>query len=95
MTEEGKVKAKVKRLFKKYEVYWHMPVQNGMGEPTLDFVACLRGFFISVETKAAGKKPTARQQITMAAMRAAGAFVFVVSNDAELLVLECYLQLLS
>lgn len=95
MTEEGKVKAKVKRLLKQYGAYFHMPVQNGMGEPTLDFVACLRGFFISVETKAAGKKPTARQQITMTTMRAAGAFVFVVSNDAELLVLECYLQLLS
>lgn len=95
MTEEGKVKAKVKALFKKYGVYYHMPVQNGMGEPTLDFIACLRGYFISVETKAKGKKPTARQQITMTSMRIAGAFVFVVSCEAELLVLECYLQLLS
>lgn len=95
MTDEGRVKAKVKRLFKKYGVYYHMPVQNGMGDMTLDFVACLRGYFISVETKAEGKKPTARQTATMLRMRNAGAFVFLVSCEAELNVLEAFLALLS
>lgn len=95
MTPEGKVKAKVKALFKQYGAYFHMPVQNGMGEPTLDFIACLRGYFIAVETKAPGKKPTKRQQVTMAQMSAAGAFVFVVSDDASMAVLEAHLALLS
>lgn len=95
VTPEGKIKAKVKRLFKAYGAYYHMPVQNGMGEPTLDFVACLRGYFIAVETKANGQKPTPRQQITMSNMRAVGAFVFLVSNDAELDILEAFLALLS
>jgi hypothetical protein len=95
VTPEGKVKAKVKALFKRFGAYYHMPVQNGMGEPTLDFVACYRGYFISVETKAPGKKPTKRQEVTIAQMRAGGAFVFVVATDADLLVLQCYLELLS
>lgn len=95
MTDEGKVKAKVKRLFKQYGVYYHMPVQNGMGEPTLDFVACVRGHFCSVETKAQGQQPTARQLATMRRMKDAGGFVFLVSCDAELNILEAFLQLLS
>lgn len=95
MTPEGKIKAKVKALLKQYGAYYHMPVQNGMGEPTLDFVACLRGYYIAVETKAPGKKPTPRQLVTMEQMRAAGAFVFLVSCEAELTVLGAFLALLS
>jgi hypothetical protein len=96
MTPEGKIKAKVKALLKKFAaVYYHMPVQNGMGEPTLDFVCCVNGHFLAIETKAPGKHPTPRQQITMAAMRAAGAFVLVVSCEAELAILEAFLQLLT
>jgi hypothetical protein len=83
-TPEGKVKDKVKAVLKEFGLYYHMPVLNGMGEPTLDFLACGEGLFISIETKAAGKVPTPRQQITIAQMRAAGAFVFVVSCDEEL-----------
>ena len=92
-TPEGKVKDKVKAVFKRLGVYYHMPVQNGMGEPTLDFVACVNGYFFAVETKAPGKKPTPRQLVTMSKMAKSGAFVFVVSNDAELAVLEATIQL--
>lgn len=92
-TPEGKVKDKVKAVFKRCGVYYHMPVQNGMGEPTLDFVACVNGRFFAVETKAPGKKPTQRQLITMDKMRASGAYVFVVSDDHELAVLEATIQL--
>lgn len=94
MTPEGKVKEKVKAVFKRHGVYYHMPVQNGMGDSTLDFVACCNGRFIAVETKAPGKKPTPRQEVVMDKMRKSGAFVFMVSSDAELLVLEATVQLL-
>lgn len=93
-TPEGKVKEQVKRLFKKYGIYYHMPVMNGMGSPTLDFNACCNGYYVTVETKAPGKHPTARQQITMAEIQAAGGFVFVVSNQLELDRLEAFLMLL-
>ena len=72
MTPEGKVKEQLKRILKEAEVYWHMPVQNGMGAPTLDFICCYRGFYLAIETKAPGQKLTARQEITMGAIRKAG-----------------------
>ena len=95
MTEEGKVKEQVKKLLKAFGVYYHMPVQNGFGKMSLDFVACHRGFFIAIETKALGKKPTPRQLQTMAEMEAAGAFVFLVSCEAELAIVRAYLELLN
>jgi hypothetical protein len=93
-TPEGKIKAKVSKVFKKYGVYYHMPVMNGMGAPTLDFIACCNGHYVTVETKAPGKHPTARQQITMAEVQCAGGFVFVVSCQIELDRLEAFLMLL-
>lgn len=89
-TPEAKVKAKVKRALKGlqdrgYPVYYHMPVQNGMGEPTLDFVGCANMRFFAIETKAPGKKPTERQLSTIAEMEKAGGTVFVYDgkNTAE------------
>ena len=83
MTPEGKVKDKVKKLLKEAGVYYHMPVQNGMGAPTLDFVGCHQGNFFAIETKAPGKKPTARQEQTIAEMRRSMAAVFVVDGTEE------------
>lgn len=81
-TPEAKVKAKVKAALKHlqergYPVYYHMPVQNGMGKPTLDFIGCINGKFFAIETKAPGKKPTERQESTIAEMHRAGAHVIV------------------
>jgi hypothetical protein len=95
VTPEGKVKEQVKRLLRKFKVYYHMPVMNGMGSPTLDFVCCFNGRYITIETKAPGGKPTKRQQQTMQEVSDAGGFVFVVSDEASLNILEAYLQVLS
>jgi hypothetical protein len=81
-TPEAKVKKKIRRALERlrqggYEVYCHMPVQNGMGAPTLDFIGCCRGRFFGIEAKAPGKEPTPRQQQTIADMERAGALVFV------------------
>ena len=91
MTPEGKVKEQVKKLLKQHGAYYHMPVQNGMGAPTLDFVGCFKGKFFAVETKAPGKKPTPRQELTMADMRKAGGMVFVVSDADSLTDVHAYL----
>lgn len=81
-TPEGKVKKRVKRALdhlqeKGYRVYYHMPVQNGMGAPTLDFVGCINGRYFAIETKAPGKKATPRQEQTMAEITAAGGTALV------------------
>ena len=86
MTPEGKVKALVKR---RMEVafpngYRFMPVQNGMGAPALDFYYCINGYFVAIETKAPGKKPTPRQETTMSDITKAGGLAFVVDGLASL-----------
>ena len=96
MTPEGKVKEQVKKLLKRYNVYYHMPVMNGMGSPTLDFICCHNGRYLAIETKAPGQKPTPRQQLTMKQITEAGGYVFVVDgSERSLDILESYLQVLS
>jgi hypothetical protein len=83
-TPEGKVKERVKTLLKQHGAYWHCPVQNGMGKPALDFMHVLvRGRPCAIETKAPGKKPTARQLLTIAEIEAAGGLVFVIDGDTS------------
>ena len=84
MTPEGKVKALVKRALKEYGVYWHCPVQNGMGAPSLDFICCVNGHYVAIETKAPGGMYTARQQVTRAAIGAAGGRVFLIDGVTSL-----------
>lgn len=82
-TPEGKVKDKVKAILKAHSVYWHCPVQNGMGAPGLDFWCCHRGRFFAIETKAAGERPTPRQELTIKAVRDAGGIVFVIDGTYD------------
>jgi Holliday junction resolvase len=82
-TPEGKVKDKVKRLLKKYGAYYFMPVQSGYGAPTLDILACYRGIFVAIETKAPGKKPTARQELTIKQIKEARGQVYVIDGDTS------------
>lgn len=81
MTPEGKVKAKVSALLKKYGVYYFMPVQTGYGKKTLDYLCCWNSVFFAVETKAPGKVPTSLQEVTIKEIREAGGFVFVLDGD--------------
>lgn len=92
MTPEGRVKAKVKTVLKRFGAYYHMVVQNGMGAPSLDFVGCHSGRFFAVETKAGNKDMTDRQKQTASTMRDAGAQVFLVNEVFGLAELEHWLQ---
>jgi hypothetical protein len=94
MTPEGKVKAKVKKLFATYgdDIYQFWPVQTGMGAATLDCLACAASDFFSVETKVPGKKLTPRQEATKERMERAGIRVFVVYDDNTLAELKRYLD---
>lgn len=81
-TPEGRVKAAVKREMAKWAtVYWHCPVQNGMGAPSLDFIGCQLGLYFAVETKALGKNLTPRQEITKKQIEDAGGKVFVIRDE--------------
>jgi hypothetical protein len=89
-TPEGKVKDRIRSLLKQYGAYWHMPVQNGLGKPALDFHVCHRGRYGGVEAKAPGKKPTPRQLETAKDIEAAGGVVFFIDGDTT--ELEHWLQ---
>lgn len=92
MTPEGKVKAKIVRLLKKYDAYYFMPVQTGYGSPTLDFLGFIRGRGFAIEAKAPGKKPTKRQCAIIDTIRRTGTVVFVIDGaDEHFQLLELWL----
>jgi hypothetical protein len=83
VTPEGKVKKRVKELLNQAGVYYHMPVQNGYGAPSLDFICCIKGRYLGIETKAPGKVATARQELTAREIRTAGGTVFFVDDNLK------------
>lgn len=82
MTPEGRTKDAVKAVLKEHGAYYHMPVQNGMGQATLDFNGCMKGRHFSIETKY-NKKLTPRQELTKADIEKAGGKVFVIGERVE------------
>lgn len=85
MTPEGRVKAKVKRALATLPAcYRFMPVQTGFGSQTLDYLCCIWGRFVAIETKAPGKDLTPMQRSTKADIEAAGGIVLVVWDEDTL-----------
>jgi len=80
MTPEGRVKNEVKKQLKAIGAYQFWPVQSGMGAPAIDCYACLAGRFVAIETKAPGKKPTPRQEITLTKIAEAGGITLVIDS---------------
>lgn len=96
-TPEHKIKAKVNKALKPYidagKVWKFMPVQQGYGTPALDYLLCINGWFIAIETKKPGGKVTARQQRTIEAIEAAGGTVFIVDDEESLGIVLDFLDL--
>jgi len=93
MTPEGRVKAAVNRVLSKYKsVYKFMSVPSGYGPSTLDYLLCVEGRFVAIETKAPGKKPTARQRHIAGEIERAGGVVFIIDSADEVHPLEAYLE---
>jgi hypothetical protein len=84
-TPEGKVKAMVSQKLKMLpNTYKFMPVQSGLGASTLDYLLCIKGYFVAIETKKPGGKLTPRQEIVKKAIEDAGGIVFVVRNEDDM-----------
>lgn len=80
-TPEKLVKRGVREVLKKLGAYYVMPVTGGYGASGApDFLVCLNGRFIGIECKAKGNKPTALQEMNLAAIRAAGGWAYVVDE---------------
>lgn len=82
MKPEDKAKQGVKALLKKYNVWFFKPQMGGFGKAGIpDFICCIRGRLLGVETKAVGKKPTPLQQKEIDGINAAGGVAVVVTED--------------
>ena len=83
MTPEGRVKQRIKKLLEELNIYYHMPVQNGMGMPTLDFICCVMGRYVAIEAKQFGETVTLMQARTTKQIRDRGGVVLVVAGTGE------------
>jgi hypothetical protein len=87
MTPEGKIKAKLNARLLEFgpSLYRFMPVQRGMGIATLDYLLCLQGYFVAIETKKDSHSHlTPRQEATARSIENAGGHVWLVYDDASL-----------
>ena len=87
-TPEGRVKAKVKALLNKYNIYHFMPATGGYGRSGIpDIIACMHGKFLAIECKAGSGKLTALQIRELERIEKAGGIAYVV-NETSLEPLE-------
>ena len=87
MTPEGRIKEQCKTLLKKYGIWYYMPVQNGMGVVGIpDIIACWKGRFLAIETKAPGKRfnTTPNQKRVLADIAAHDGLQIVVDDVNQL-----------
>jgi len=89
VTAEGAVKEDVKKLLKSRDIWYYMPVSNGMGQHgILDFICCVppTGKFLTIETKAPGRlrNVTALQERTIGNIRAAHGWALAIDDVSQL-----------
>ncbi len=85
MTPEGRIKTMLrKKIDAAFPGNWtFMPVQSGFGKPALDFIFCIGGLFVSIETKKDSKsKLTPLQVGTLDMIKTAGGQAYVVYDAA-------------
>jgi Holliday junction resolvase len=82
MTPESKVKAKIKKILLEHGIYYAMPHGAGYGNAGVpDFLCCVKGYFLAIEAKAKGGKPTALQVKNMEDIKQSGGVSLVVDED--------------
>lgn len=95
-TPEGRVKARVKVILKRFKnVWWYMPVSAGYGKHGVpDFIICANGKFLGVECKAANATVTSLQSQQAISINTAGGHWLLI-NDHNIEYLDRYLLLLG
>ena len=91
-TPEKKVKDAVKKLLVAHGAYFFSPVTGGFGTSGVpDIVACIKGKFIGIETKAGKGKPTALQEKNLINIMNTGG-VAVLVNEKGIDALKMFLD---
>ena len=82
-TPEKRVKRAVEAMLKSMGVYYFFPPANGYGRSGIpDIICCANGYFLAIECKAGGNKPTPLQIREIENIRLAGG-VAVVANETN------------
>ena len=82
MKPEAQVKKAVKRILNHYKVWYFMPSMSGFGRAGIpDFICCIRGRLLGIETKAQKGKLTRIQEIEHAGINQAGGVCIVLRPD--------------
>lgn len=84
-TPESYVRDAVRQHLKTIGAYRFSPVQMGLGAATLDELCCIKSKFVAIEYKAPGKKPTLRQERTMAEITFAGGIAIWGDDAAKII----------
>jgi hypothetical protein len=80
-TPEKKVKDAVKKILNTHGAYYFSPVTGGFGTSGVpDIVACIKGKFIGIETKAGKGKPTALQEKNLINIMKTGGIAVLVNE---------------
>ena len=93
-TPEAKVKAKIKAILKRYDVYYAMPIGTGYGNSGVpDFLCCVNGKFVAIEAKAGKGQATALQLKNLQLIDASGGYSLIIREDnyayLERIIEEC------
>lgn len=93
-TPEGKVKAKVVALLKRYGIWYFYPFSFGAGTAGIpDIIAIVRGLFVGIEVKADAKsKLTVLQRRVAEQIVQAGGLWLRVDGDETLAQLEAVIR---
>lgn len=96
-TPEGKVKDAVKALLKRLGIWYCMPMGTGFGTSGVpDFICCVAGRFLAIETKAPGKRSntTAMQDEQIVGIHKSGGSAIVIDDVSQLaLVLKLHFDI--
>ena len=80
-TPEKKVKDAVKKILNAHSAYYFSPVTGGFGTSGVpDIVACIKGKFVGIETKAGKGKPTALQEKNLMNIMNTGGIAILVNE---------------
>lgn len=92
MRKEADVKEAVKKILNDLGAYWYMPVQTGYGVKGIpDFIVCLNGRFIAIETKFGINSLTAWQDKQLRKIEDAKGRTFVI-YEHNIAPLRAYLE---
>lgn len=82
MKPEDKAKREVKRILDESGCFYFKPQMGGFGKVGIpDFIACVNGYFLAVETKAIGKEPTPLQENRINEIRDSKGIALVITEE--------------